>query len=70
MTVTVFNGPGPNHIRLHAYTPTLGPGLTQVVEADIVKKAPDPGYGPALVVNDAPDLGGDAFMLTKFDATI
>ena len=22
--VTVFNGPGPNHIRLHAYSPTLG----------------------------------------------
>ena len=41
-----------------------------MVEADLVKKAPDPGYGPALIVNDAPDLGGDAFMLTLFDATV
>jgi hypothetical protein len=68
--VTVFNGPGPNHIRLHAYTPTFGPQLTQVVEADIAKKAPDSGFGPALIVNDAPDLVGDSFMLTLFDATI
>ncbi len=70
VTVTVFNGPGPNHIRLHAYTPTFGPQLTQVVEADIAKKAPDSGFGPALIVNDAPDLVGDSFMLTLFDATI
>ena len=70
VTVSVFNGPGPNHIRLHAATPTFGPGLTQVVEADIVSKAPDAGFGPALVVKDAPDLVGDAFMLTLFDATI
>jgi hypothetical protein len=70
VTVTVFNGPGPNHIRLHAATPTFGPGLTQVVEADIAKKSPDAGFGPALIVNDAPDLVGDAFMLTLFDATI
>jgi hypothetical protein len=70
VVVTVFHGPAENHLRLHAYTPTFGPGLTQVVEADLAKKSPDPGFGPALIVNDAPDLVGDAFMLTLFDATI
>jgi hypothetical protein len=70
VVVTVFNGPNPGHIRLHAFTPTFGPALTQVVEADIKSNGGEAGFGPALVVDDAPDLVGDAFMLTKFDATI
>ena len=70
MTVTVFHGPAENQVSLHAYTPTLGAANTQVVLGRIVDKAPDPGFGPALIVDDAPDLGGDAFMLTLFDATI
>ena len=68
--VTVFNGPGKNQIRLHAYTPTLGAANTQVVQGNIIKAPSGGKYGQALNVADAPDLGGDAFMLTKFDATI
>lgn len=68
--VTVFNGPGPNHIRLHAYSPSLGEALTQVVDGDIIKAPSGGKFGQALNVEDAPDLGGDSFMLTLFDATI
>ena len=68
--MTVFHGPAKDHLRLHAYTPTFGPQLTQVVETDLVNKSGEAGFGPALIVNDAPDLVGDSFMLTLFDATI
>ncbi len=70
VTVTVFHGPTNEEVRLHAYSPSLGAANTQVVLGRIAAKAPDAGYGPALIVEDAPDLGGDAFMLTLFDATI
>lgn len=70
VTVTAFNGPTANHIRLHAYTPTFGPGLTQVVDGDIIKAPSGGKYGQALNVPDAPDLVGDAFMLTEFNTTI
>ncbi len=68
--VTVFNGPGPNHIRLHAYSPSLGAANVQVVDGDIIKSPQGGQFGQALNVPDAPDLGGDAFMLTLFNATI
>jgi hypothetical protein len=70
VTVTVFHGPAQNQVSLHAFSPSLGAANTQVVLGRIVDKAPDAGFGPALIVDDAPDLGGDAFMLTLFDATI
>ena len=70
VTVTAFNGPGNKHVRLHAYTPSLGAANTQVVDGDIIKAPSGGKYGYALNVTDAPDLGGDAFMLTQFDATI
>ncbi len=70
VTVTVFYGPGNAQVRLHAYTPTLGAANTQVVQGNIIKAPSGGKYGQALNVADAPDLGGDAFMLTKFDATI
>jgi hypothetical protein len=70
VAVTVFNGPTANHIRLHAYSPSLGAANTQVVDADIIKSPLGGKFGQALYVKDAPDLGGDAFMLTLFDATI
>jgi hypothetical protein len=70
VTDTVFNGPGPNHIRLHAASPALGPANTQVVDGDIIKAPSGGKFGQALDVEDAPDLGGDAFMLTLFNATI
>jgi len=82
VTVTVFAGPQKGQIRLHAYTPTLGASNTQVVDANLqnsskglakhagLGKRAAAKFGPALIVNDAPDLGGDAFMLTLFNATI
>jgi hypothetical protein len=70
VTVTVFNGPAKNQIRLHAYSPSLGAANTQVVEGSIIKAPSGGKYGQALFVGDAPDLGGDAFMLTSFDADI
>ncbi len=74
VTVTVFYGPGNAQVRLHAYTPTLGAANTQVVNANLQNSSGGLGkatsFGPALIVNDAPDLGGDAFMLTEFNATI
>ena len=70
VTVTAFNGPGDDQLRLHAYTPTLGAANTQVVNGTIIKAPSGGKYGQALSVPDAPDLGGDAFMLTLFDATI
>ena len=70
VTVTVFNGPGRNHIHLHAYSPTLGAANTQVVNGSIIKAPSGGKYGQALSVTDAPDLGGDAFMLTSFNADI
>ena len=75
VTVTVFYGPGNQQVRLHAYTPTLGAANTQVVNANLQNSSgglSEGGgtFGPALIVNDAPDLGGDAFMLTEFNATI
>ena len=68
--VTVFNGPGKNQIRLHAYTPELGAANTQVVSGSIIKAPSGGKYGQALNVTDAPDLAGDAFMLTSFGAKI
>jgi len=68
-TVTAFNGPKKNQIRLHAYSPSFGAENTQVV-LGIIAAATTNGYGSALSVPDAPDAGGDAFAITKFNATI
>jgi hypothetical protein len=67
--VTVFNGPGKNQLRLHAYSPTLQASNTQVIDGAL-RKAKTKGYGTALAVDDAPDAGGDAFAIVKFNATI
>lgn len=69
VVVTAFNGPGKDQLRLHAYSPKLGPSLTQVVDGKIVR-AKTKGYKYALSVPNAPDLGNDAFLLTSFNATI
>jgi hypothetical protein len=69
ITVTAFVGATPNDIRLHAATPTLGPGATQVVEGKL-GKSPTAGYGTRLSVPDAPDLAGDVGALTAFQATL
>jgi hypothetical protein len=70
VAVTVFNGPAKNQIRLHAYSPTLGAANTQVVDGAIIKAPSGGKYGQALNVANAPDLAGDAFMLTSFNADI
>jgi hypothetical protein len=69
ITVSVFNGPAKNEIRLHTSSPTLGASAPTVF-GRIVRSEDRGKYGPALLVEDAPDAGGDAFMITKFNATI
>ncbi len=68
ITVSVFNGPEKNQVRLHTASPTLL-AAAPTVFGEVVK-SDSKKYGPALLVEDAPDAGGDAFMITKFNATI
>jgi len=68
ITVSVFNGPAKNQVRLHTSSPTLQ-AAAPTVFGEVVK-SDSKKYGPALLVADAPDAGGDAFMITKFNATI
>ena len=58
-----------NEVRLHTSSPTLG-AAAPTVFGRIIKSNAGPKYGPMLVVPDAPDAGGDAFMITKFNALI
>jgi hypothetical protein len=69
ITVSVFNGPGKNEVRLHTASPTLG-AAAPTVFGEVVKSNQGGKFGPMLVVADAPDAGGDAFEITKFNATI
>jgi hypothetical protein len=69
LTVTAFNGPGKNEIRLHTYDPRLA-GATPTVFGKIVKLQGGGKYGIALSVEDAPDVAGDTGMITRFGATI
>jgi hypothetical protein len=64
--VSVFNGPGPNQLRLHTYSPDLG-AASPVVNASIVN-ANQSGYGKALSVPNAPVTG--ALKITSFNAKI
>jgi hypothetical protein len=67
--VQVFNGPGKNEVRLHTSSPTLL-AAAPTVFGEVIKSDQGGKYGPMLVVPDAPDAGGDAFMITKFNANI
>ncbi len=69
ITVTVFNGPGKNEVRLHTSSPTLG-AAAPTVFGEIVKSNAGGKYGQMLSVPDAPDAGADAFLITKFNANI
>ncbi len=69
ITVSVFNGPGKNEVRLHTSSPTLL-AAAPTVFGEVVKSNQGSKYGQMLVVADAPDAGGDAFEITKFNATI
>jgi hypothetical protein len=69
ITVTAFNGPGKNQVRLHTYDPRLA-GATPTVFGRIVKSNQGAKFGQALVVDDAPDVAGDAGKITEFNSTI
>ena len=68
--MSVFNGPGPGQLRLHTYSPDLGPA-SPVVNARIVnatQQEQNQGYGQALSVPNAPVTG--ALKITSFNSTI
>jgi hypothetical protein len=69
ITVSVFNGPGANEVRLHTYDPRLA-GATPTVFGKIVKSHAGSKYGQALQVDDAPDVAGDAGKITSFNASL
>ena len=69
ITVTTFNGPGRNQVRLHTYDPRLA-GATPTVFGRIVKSNKGAKYGQALVVDDAPDVAGDAGRITSFNTSV
>jgi hypothetical protein len=69
LTVSVFNGPGNNEVRLHTYDPRLA-GATPTVFGKIVKSKAGGKYGQALQVDDAPDVAGDTGRITAFNAKI
>ena len=68
--VSVFNGPGPGQLRLHTFSPDLGPA-SPIVDARIVKATraeQRQGFGQALSVPEAPVTG--ALKITSFNAKI
>ena len=68
--VSVFNGPGPGQLRLHTFSPDLGPA-SPIVDARIVKATraeQRQGFGQALLVPEAPVTG--ALKITSFNSTI
>ena len=67
IVVSVFNGPGPNQLRLHTYSPTLGTA-SPTVNGEIVKSTAGARYGQALSVPHAPETGSG--MITEFNSTI
>jgi hypothetical protein len=69
VVVQVFNGPGKNEVRLHTSSVTLG-AAAPTVFGEVIKSDQGGKYGQMLLVADSPDAGGDAFMITKFNANI
>lgn len=68
--VSVFNGPGPGQLRLHTFSPALGPA-SPIVDARIVRANQAErrqGFGQALSVPEAPVTG--ALKITSFNAKI
>ena len=66
----MFNGPGPGQLRLHTFSPDLGPA-SPIVDARIVKATraeQRQGFGQALLVPEAPVTG--ALKITSFNAKI
>lgn len=69
ITVSVFNGPNKNEVRLHTYSPELE-GATPTVFGRVVKSNAGSQYGQALQVDDAPDVAGDTGKITLFNASL
>ena len=67
ITVSAFNGPGNNQIRLHTYSDVLGPA-SPTVQGFIVNANEGKKYGKALSVPEAPETA--ALMITQFDTDI
>lgn len=68
--VSVFNGPGPGQLRLHTFSPDLGPA-SPIVDARIVRanqQERNQGFSQALSVPEAPVTG--ALKITSFNAKI
>jgi len=68
--VSVFNGPGPNQLRLHTFSDELQ-GASPIVNARIVRanqRERNQGYGQALSVPAAPVTA--TLKITSFKATI
>ena len=65
--VNVFNGPGPNQLQLHTYSPALG-AASPVVPASIVNSDQGSKFKHMLSVPVAPETG--ALLITKFNATL
>ncbi|MQA73609.1 MAG: hypothetical protein GEU88_04530 [Solirubrobacterales bacterium] len=69
ITVSAFNGPGKNQLRLHTFDPRLA-GATPTVFGKLVKSNAGRKYKWALSVPDAPDVAGDTGKITSFNAKI
>ena len=70
LQTTAFAGPGKNQIRFHAYTPTLGPAVTQVILANIRPNAAGKKFKWRLDVPLVPEILGGAGANTLFGVTI
>jgi hypothetical protein len=63
-------GPGKNQVRFHAFSPTLGPAVTQVIPARLRRGAPGRQFNWRLVVPEVPLILGGAGANTTFGVTI
>lgn len=69
LVVTAFRGNDLTEVILHASSPTLGPGQTQIVRS-LVIGSPVAGFGDRLDVPVIPKVAGGAGALVRFFATI
>jgi hypothetical protein len=67
ITVSAFNGPGNNQIRLHTYSDVLGPA-SPTVQGFIINANEGKKYKKALSVPEAPETA--SLMITQFDTDI
>lgn len=65
-----ISGPKKNGVRFHAFSPTLGPAVTQVIPGRIVRKAPGKAYRWRLAVPEVPLILDGAGANTLFGVTI